>query len=154
MANAIAAWQYEAPYTLYNHPAETRLQVVNEMLNVENQYFAIVKVPSELIGFCCFGQTAQVSGGGYREEGLDIGMGLCPDDTGQGKGRGVAQAVLDFADRLYGRGLRRVSIAEFNLRARHVWQQLGFKPTQRFDRPGDGLPFVVLTLANCEDENR
>ena len=39
---------------------------------------------SQLIGFCCFGPDARVTGFAYDEDSLDIGAGLRPDLTGRG----------------------------------------------------------------------
>ena len=94
---------------------------------------------------CCFGPDAQVPGGDYEAAALDIGLGLRPDLTGQGRGLHYASAVCDFARNTLAPAEFRVTVARFNRRARRVWENAGFVRVQTFERQPDGLPFVVLT---------
>ena len=98
----------------------------------------------ELVAYCCFGLDARVPGGDYDAPALDIGLGLRPDLTGQGKGLGYVQAVLGVVQHTVATDTFRVTVAEFNERAQKVWRRAGFRPVQRFVRPQDGRPFVVL----------
>lgn len=82
---------------------------------------------SELVAYCSFGQDGQVTGADYRDQALDIGMGIRPDLTGRGKGAEYAKAVLEFADSFFKPKAFRVTIAAFNKRAIRVWQKLGFQ---------------------------
>ncbi len=79
-----------------------------------------------------------------RAEALDIGMGMRPDLTGQGKGSLYATAVFAFARNNYPYQLHRVTIAEFNDRAQQLCRQAGFVQNSRFVREKDGRPFVIM----------
>jgi RimJ/RimL family protein N-acetyltransferase len=143
-ARAILTWRYEAPYDLYNLDSGDTEASVRFFLDPQNGYQSMVDGEGDLVAYCCFGLDARVPGGDYGAAALDIGLGVRPDLTGQGRGLGYVKAVLDFAQHTFSPGALRVTVAEFNERARKVWQRAGFRPVQRFVRPQDGRPFVIL----------
>ena len=140
----IASWRYESPYDIYNlvSPDEEDVQF---FLDTQNGYYGITDEQGELVAFCCFGPEGQVTGGNYSGNALDLGLGLRPDLTGQGRGLTYAKAVLDFARRTFNPTVVRVTVAQFNQRASRVWEKAGFQPVQTFQRNADGLSFVVLS---------
>ena len=117
---------------------------VRSFVDARNGYWAMVDEWGDLAAFCCFGLDAQVPGGDYGMPALDIGLGVRPDLTGQGNGSRYVSAVLGFAQRTSEQESLRVTVAEFNERARRVWQEAGFSPVQRFERQQDNRPFVIL----------
>lgn len=161
-ARAIHGWCYEPPYDLYDLADEPLLGLLRAFLDPQNAYYGIRDEEGGLVGFCCFGRDAQVPGGDYGPPAVDVGLGLRPDLTGQGRGLEYVQAVLDLARRLTlseegdaaarpasrvepaGPRAFRVTVAAFNKRAQRVWEKAGFRMVQRFERAGDALPFVVL----------
>ena len=143
-ARAFLAWRYEPPYDLYNgNPEELALELPFFM-DPQNGYFCIFAENEALVAFCCFGRDAQVPGGDYSAPALDIGLGVRPDLTGQGRGLSFVEAVLDFARQTFAPVTFRVTIAKFNKRAQRVWQKAGFRLVQTFQRQYDDLGFVVL----------
>lgn len=106
------------------------------------------------MAYCSFGQDGQVTDGDYRDEALDVGMGVRPDLTGQGKGVEYANAVLEFADSLLKPKVFRVTIAAFNKRAIRVWQKLEFEYQQSFERKSDGMQFIILVRVDYRSRNR
>ena len=90
---------------------------------------------------------AQVSGGYYSSDALDIGMGIRPDLTGQGLGKLYAQAVAGYGANRYGAKHLQVTIAVFNQRAQRVGKQLGFEQVETFIKLGGEEEFVVMTCA-------
>src|SRR5437868_10225481 len=79
-AEQIVGWRYAVPYDRYNL-AESD---VAGLLVPRNNYFVADDADDRLVGFCCFGADARVSGGSYGDEtGLDVGVGLRPDVTGR-----------------------------------------------------------------------
>lgn len=144
---AILNWRYEPPYDCYNHLDED--VTVQYFLNPQNNFYKIVDENSELVGYCSFGEDGQVSGGDYRYEALDIGMGIRPNLTGRRKGVRYANTVLEFAEKLLKPKAFRVTIAIFNKRALRLWQKLEFEHQQSFKRNSDGMQFIVLVRVNC-----
>jgi ribosomal-protein-alanine N-acetyltransferase len=143
-ARAIAHWQYEPPYDLYNMDSGNVDEAVAALLDPRNHYFSVAGEGGELVAFCCFGPDAQVPGGDYGASALDIGLGLRPDLTGHGQGLHYVKAVLDFASATFAAAAFRVTVAGFNHRAQRVWKKAGFRRVQTFPRRLDGRAFVIL----------
>ena len=141
---AITRWRYEPPYEIYSLDREDVQELIQTFLNPAYHYCQIHDERDELVAYCCFGADARVPGGDYAAEALDVGLGLRPDLTGQGRGSAFVAAVLDFARRTFGPAAFRVTVAEFNRRAQRVWQKAGFRPVQTFERAPDGRAFVIL----------
>jgi [ribosomal protein S18]-alanine N-acetyltransferase len=133
-ARAVATWRYPPPYTLYQiELTGTQLEEgIAFLIDPANCYYRIDNDHGELEAFCCYGYDAQVEGGDYTEEALDLGLGLHPDLTGQGRGLGFVRATINVGIQIYQPSLLRVTIAGFNARAQHVWQKAGFRQTQSF----------------------
>jgi len=143
-ARAILYWRYEAPYDLYNSDSDNVEKDVQVFLDPRNAYYTISDKQGDLVAYCCFGPDAQVRGGEYNAAALDVGLGMRPDLTGQGRGLTCVNAVLDFARRTFTPTAFRITVAEFNERALRVWEKAGFQPGQTFQRSRDGMTFVVL----------
>ena len=101
-------------------------------------------------GFVCFGAEAQVMGahdaGLYREDAIDIGLGLRPDLTGLGLGDAFFAACVNHAMRTRSPAALRLTVAEFNTRAIIVYERAGFVPVGRCRSPvrGRPVPFIVM----------
>ena len=85
-ARLIIEWRYAPPYDVYNITTDNLSETVNYILNPEYAYHIIKDANENLAAFCTFGTDAQVPGGDYSEDALDIGVGVRPDLTGRGKG--------------------------------------------------------------------
>ena len=148
-ARAVPEWRYDAPYDIYNIASDNVEKEMQLFLDPQNAYHTITDEQGDLVAYCCFGPDGQVPGGDYSAAALDIGLGVRPDLTGQGRGLAYVNAVLDFARRAFPPTAFRVTVAEFNKRAQRVWEKAGFRPVETFQRSGDGMPFVILTLPLC-----
>jgi len=143
-ARAVVTWSYPAPYDVYNLACDDTEAVVHTLIDPRYAYHTITASDGRFVAFCCFGADARVPGGDYTLPALDIGLGVRPDLTGQGRGATFVRAVLEFVQARYGHTAARVTIAAFNARAQRVWQRAGFRFVQRFERRGDGAPFLIL----------
>jgi ribosomal-protein-alanine N-acetyltransferase len=143
-AREILRWTYEPPYDLYNHRPEDARETLRYLLDPENRFFSIHAAEGLLIGFCSFGPDAQVTGGDYAEDALDVGLGIRPDLTGRGRGPQIIGEVLAFAAERFPPAQFRVTIAAFNARARKAWGKAGFAEKGTFARKSDGREFVIL----------
>lgn len=117
---------------------------VEFFLDPENGYFGIFGDNGRLEGFCNFGYDAQVTGGDYTEEAIDIGISLHPDLVGRGLGSDYAARVFSEARSRYPGLPLRVTIATFNQRSIRICEKHGFAATTRFTRDSDGQEFIVL----------
>jgi [ribosomal protein S18]-alanine N-acetyltransferase len=139
-----SGWQYDGPYALYNMTGENEAEQLAFFQNPANGYFAIVDEAGTLLGFCNFGADAQVPGGDYGDDAIDVGIGIRPDLTGQGRGAAYTQAVLAFAQAHYPGQALRVTIAAFNQRAQRVCEKHGFEVVDKFERAVDKRPFFIM----------
>jgi [ribosomal protein S18]-alanine N-acetyltransferase len=141
-ATALSAWEYPPPFSFYNIPVEARHAYELAISQERSGYYSIVRA-DRLVAFYCVGSEATVIGGDYGEDATDVGFGLDPALTGMGHWRELIPLVLD---RIRGRLPIRVTIADWNARARCVWSKLGFIPVQRFLRARDGELFTVYRI--------
>jgi ribosomal-protein-alanine N-acetyltransferase len=138
MAQAIACWQYEAPYSFYN--MENDLEDLAEFLDPKNwvdMFYAVVDITGGLVGF------VQIKRDGTT---IELGLGLRPDLTGKGIGGTLLQTALDFAARRYAPKLFRLVVATFNERAIRVYTRAGFHPVDVAMRHTNGGEFAFVTM--------
>jgi len=123
-------WRYPPPYDFYDGD-------VDPPENPE-RFFAARDGDGELIGFYYFEPNPP---------DLDFGLGLRPDLTGRGLGLEFFLAGLAYARELYRPTRVFLHVAEFNERARRVYERAGFRVisshVRSFDRFGD-VPFVTM----------
>lgn len=143
-AEQMLSWRYPPPYELYNATDPASEGSIAWLLQPELHYYAVLNEAGRMIAFRCFGPDAQVNGGDYRENALDLGGGLHPDYTGQGLGRPVIAAAMNFGLSRFEPSLFRTTVAAFNHRAQKVCLSLGYRVSSEFVRSTDGTPFVVL----------
>jgi ribosomal-protein-alanine N-acetyltransferase len=131
----LVGWRYPPPYDFYDGDTEP-------VLNPERYYEARDEV-DELIGFY------------YLESNppdLDYGLGLRPDLTGQGLGLEFFLAGLAFARERFQPRHVYLHVAEFNERARRVYERAGFRVVsthvRTFERFGD---VAFLTMVDSSD---
>ena len=142
----IVTWRYPEPYQHYDlcgaDPAY--------FLDPANGFYALVDEDDVLIGYRSFGPDGQVPGGAYDDAALDTGGGLRPELTGQnrGLGRRAIATGLAFGRERFHPAVFRVTIADFNIRARHVVESLGFLYSSSFEATTDGSRFNILLLKN------
>src|SRR5262245_11009242 len=84
-AHTILTWRYDPPYNIYDiaPPPNAVAEVVQFFVDPRNMYYQIEGERGDFVAFCCFGWDAQVAGGDYSAEALDVGLGVRPDLTGQ-----------------------------------------------------------------------
>jgi ribosomal-protein-alanine N-acetyltransferase len=147
-AVAIADWEYDPPYTMYN--LRGSLLAIVEFLT--GPYYS-VRRDGRLVGFFCYGHAARVkhrhSERYYRDTAyLDIGLGLHPQACGQGYGLGFLTCGLAFAKAHFGVSRFRLTAVSTNYRALKVYTRAGFREIGRFERQGlsEPMEFVVMTL--------
>jgi [ribosomal protein S18]-alanine N-acetyltransferase len=143
-AREMLSWRYAVPYDMYNIEVENLDTEIHYFTHPDNHYFAIFDTRHKLIGHCCFFREAQVPGGDYSRDALDIGIGMRPDWTGGGHGTVVAQAVMDYAIETYHPQALRATIAAWNERAQKVCLNNGFEMVDRFTHPTTYREFVIL----------
>ena len=115
----IAGWHYPGRESTYD--------VLGEVSS-EDGYWA-VEDDGALVGYCCFGHEARVSGVEPEDGTLDVGYGMRPDLAGAGTGREFVRAILTFGLTRFDPDRLRLLILEWNERSRRVAEALGFVQT-------------------------
>ena len=142
----VMRWRYPPPYHVYD--IKRSRSVRKELL--EGSYFAARSADGTLVGFFCYGRSAQIAHGrtvgAYDEERLDIGLALKPELTGHGYGADFLKAGLAYGVRRYSAGKFRLSVRAFNVRAIKVYEEVGFVRTGSFTIPDAGRVFLVMVL--------
>ena len=137
-AKQISKWIYNEPYLLYSMDESD--ECINELLN--GDYFSVSDRENNLIGYYCFGESAQVSvGKGFgvydSKDIIDVGLGMKPNLCGEGLGVNFLNNGLDFVRNHLGAKGFRLTVASFNQRAIKVYEGVGFKKVNSFERISD-----------------
>jgi ribosomal-protein-alanine N-acetyltransferase len=118
-AEAIARWHYPEPFSFYDWAKDP--DDLAELLDPAARgvaYFAVDDEAGELSGYFSFKP---------REPGtIVIGLGLRPELTGHGLGRGLVRAGLDYARSHFAPERFVLAVATFNRRAINVYERVGF----------------------------
>ncbi|SMC18524.1 Acetyltransferase (GNAT) domain-containing protein [Clostridium acidisoli DSM 12555] len=134
-AKQISKWIYKEPYSIYSMDGSDNC--IGELLN--ETYFSASDEENHLIGYYCFGESAQVpvgnQFGAYECKDItDIGLGINPNLCGQGLGLKFFISGLDYARNNLSAKRFRLTVATFNKRAIKVYQKAGFKKLNSFER--------------------
>ncbi|MNI53752.1 Mycothiol acetyltransferase [compost metagenome] len=118
---------------------------------LDGTYYAVTAKEAGLIGFFCYGGNAQVPGGAEQglyigDNVLDMGLGLKPEYTGNGKGLAFVKAGIRFAEERYAPEKLRLSVAAFNERAVAVYSKAGFRLLGSFDNVRGEKPMRFLVM--------
>ena len=131
-ATAVLHWHYD-DLTVMLQPVEQNFEEdLHALLLPEFNYYAVYDEADELVGFCCYGEDAQVVGGDYTAPALDVGMGLRPDLVGQGRAQAFLQAVLEWGSLRFAPEMFRCTVAAANPRSQRMFARAGFMAVQRF----------------------
>lgn len=130
-AQDILSWRYPYPYDFYNGEASD--ESLRELMDGS---YRVVLEHGELFGFYCTGKGAQVPAGhasnAYPGGPVDIGLGMKPEKTGAGRGAVFVDFLLsEIKERHPGQALR-LTVAQFNTRAIHLYERAGFVKTAAF----------------------
>jgi RimJ/RimL family protein N-acetyltransferase len=124
------SWRYPPPYDFYDGDLDP--------LSNPERYFAARDEHGGLVGFYYFEP---------KPPDLDYGLGLRPDLTGRGLGLEFFLAGLAFAHQRYEPRRVVLHVAEFNERARRVYERAGLVVLSRhvrsFERFGE-VPFLTM----------
>ena len=138
----VLGWKYEPPYDFYN--IRSKSEAMQEFLM--GSYYSVYK-EDELVGVFCIGESAKVPegirAGVYKESRVDVGVGMSPVLTGQGKGMEFFESILSYLQRRFPEADMRLSVASFNKRAIKLYQNCGF--TQQATFQSKDHEFIVMT---------
>lgn len=151
-AERIITWSYPPPYGVYDLSPDD----LNGLLNPEYRYHQVMDQDGNLVGYCCYGLDAQVPGGEYSSgepDVFDVGVGMHPNLTGQGRGATFVGAVLRYGEATYPLKAFRATIAVFNQRSLRTFQGLGFEIMGEFVRESGDMHFYQLEKIIKEEKD-
>ncbi|WP_245830923.1 GNAT family N-acetyltransferase [Sediminibacillus massiliensis] len=142
-------WKYQEPYEMYS--LDETEEIKHELLN--GTYYSVKDESGNLIGYFCYGESAQVPGGIkeglYTKNALDIGLALSPELTGKGMGLKFLKVGIRFAEEQFAPSFLRLSVAAFNQRAIKVYERAGFRKDKTFTN--NLLEFIIMTRHRNRD---
>ncbi|TSB47551.1 GNAT family N-acetyltransferase [Alkalicoccobacillus porphyridii] len=137
----VLQWDYEPPYDFYN--IRSKSEAMQEFLM--GSYYSVY-YEDRLYGIFCIGKSAQVPEGSiagvYKESCVDIGLGMSPALTGQGKGMEFFQSILSHVQSRFSGECIRLSVAAFNKRAIKLYTNSGFVQQATFF--SKDVEFIVM----------
>ncbi len=134
-ARAVARWSYEPPFDIYNGDPTRHV----DYLAIDDDgygFYALADSEDDVIGFCCFGEEARVSGQAPLDGILDLGGGVRPDLLSNGIATEMFPAIVAFAVATFRPKQLRTAVAVFNERSTRLCLSAGFSVTRVFDGPG------------------
>jgi ribosomal-protein-alanine N-acetyltransferase len=137
-AQEIVRWSVAPPYDFYDWVSDP--DDLAELLDPRRRgddYFSAFDEKGALVGFFQFEREGRV---------VEVGLGLRPDLTGKGLGRGFLLAGLDFARRSFSLDIFRLSVATFNERAIKVYEGVGFVPRRTYTHESNGGVYEFLEM--------
>lgn len=140
----ISGWTYEDEYSIYSFTQNK--DTINELMNGE--YYAYFDLNNNLSGYFCFGKSAQIptiEEDIYYPDMLDIGLGQKPMLCGKGQGDFFVKNGLEFAQDNFNFRQIRLTVAEFNTRAIHVYEKMGFHFLSSVTHRKTGRKFWIMT---------
>lgn len=147
IAQIISDWTYPPPFELYSMDGGE--ECISELMNGDYDY--ATDSNDGLIGFICCGESARVPGGYpvdlYSDPDiLDIGLGLRPDLTGQGRGCDFLKQALEFLGARHEKSAFQLVVATFNERAIRTYTKSGFQDVALFYSVISGMqiPFKAM----------
>lgn len=143
-AVAISRWTYPKPYDIYSF--ESSQSVLDEFIN---EGYCSIYQDSDLIGYYCTGKSAQVPADKSKEiykndNYIDFGLGMKPQLTGIGKGSDFFSFIIECIKNEYPDKKLRLTVAQFNKRAIHLYQGFGFKCIFEFNKPNLNVDFIIM----------
>src|SRR5215211_110459 len=113
-AQQIAGWRYEPPYDFYDWVADPDdLAGLLDPRRRGEDYFSAFDEEGALVGSFKFKRDGKV---------VEVGLGLRPELTGKGLGRGFLLAGLDFAREAFAPDIFRLSVVTVTERANKVYE--------------------------------
>lgn len=131
-ADEVETWHYEPPWDFYDLASDPGDAAEMRDPAQSGKYRAVLDEKGLLEAFWYFARHGDT---------VDVGIGLRPDLTGEGRGEGFLRAELDYASERWQPETFRLFVAAWNERAIRLYRRLGFREvdreTRRFELVGE-----------------
>lgn len=131
-------WHYDGAYSFYNMTADE--EDLAEFLDSESREDAVFAVSEkgEVVGFFSVSEAA--------DRTYDVGLGMRPDLTGEGRGTDFLNAGLEFTCTRFNPKRITLSVATFNQRAISLYRKNGFKDMDTVMQATNGSTYEFLQM--------
>ncbi|MBD7937496.1 GNAT family N-acetyltransferase [Cytobacillus sp. Sa5YUA1] len=130
-------WLYDAPYDFYNMEEDEEDLAAFLDDKERGEFVFSVKDGEELIGFLMIE---------HKGDTVDIGLGMRPDLTGQGKGVTFLKAAMSFLRKTYEPKQLTLSVATFNKRAIKLYKRMGFHTSHIYIQETNGSTYEFMSM--------
>ena len=145
-AAQVSRWRYPAPFDIYDGDPEGSATLLSRSDDGFGYYAVVDDDGGDVVGFCCYGPEARVTGQDAEAGTLDVGGGVHPDLVSQGVATQVFPAVLQFGIERWRPVRFRTAVASFNERSRRLCIRAGFVVVRTFDGPGRSFDELVRAV--------
>lgn len=142
-AQLISNWVYPDEYAIYSF--EDNEDTVLELMCGE--YFSCETLEGALVGYFCFGKSAQIptqENYAFGHDIIDIGLGLMPNLCGCGNGYIFMKSGLDYAKNTLKTEKLRLVVAAFNKRAVSLYSNMGFIVIGNVRHKNSKMKFIIM----------
>lgn len=139
-------WSYEGEYSFYDNSFQQEKIDSIRNLTGSDKAFSVYNEENELVGNCEFYDV-----GDDGEIFYAVGVQMKPSLTGKGNGLVFCKAIIEHGRKVIGFNQLGIAVADFNKRARRVYEKLGFKfvEEQVWNIRGNDYKFIIME-ANFE----
>ncbi len=145
-AAEICEWRYPPPYDVYDWPAwEQAVREGRDFADPDDRgkHYRSVYEDDRLIGFAQWLPLAAERGPPI----VRLGLGLCPDACGAGRGADFAAFLARETASLHPGRIVDLEVAKDNVRARKAYARAGFRETDEYELPLPGRgPTEVVNM--------
>jgi [ribosomal protein S18]-alanine N-acetyltransferase len=124
-ASEVENWHYDPPYDFYDSASDPADAAEMRDPAQREHFRALLDDEGALEAFWHFA---------WREDVVEIGLGLRPDLTGHGFGERYVEAELDYAREWWSPQTFRLYVTAWNARAIRLYERLGFHEVGRETR--------------------
>ncbi|GKX29486.1 N-acetyltransferase [Vallitalea longa] len=134
-------WSYEGEYSFYDNAIQQEKIDNIKSLTGSDKAFSVYNEKNELVGNCEFYDVGDDGVLFYA-----VGVQMKPSLTGQGHGLTFCKAIIEHGRKTLGFNELGIAVADFNKRARRVYEKLGFEfvEDQVWNIRGNDYKFIIM----------
>lgn len=134
-------WSFEGEYSFYDNGIQQEKIDSIVSLTGSDKAFSVYNEDNELVGNCEFYDV-----GDDGEILYAVGVQMKPILTGKGYGEAFCKAIIEYGRKVIGFNRLGIAVADFNKRARRVYEKLGFELIEEdvWNIRGNDYKFIIM----------
>lgn len=134
-------WSFEGEYSFYDNAIQQ--EKIDSIINLtgSDKAFSVYNEDNELVGNCEFYDV-----GDDGEILYAVGVQMKPILTGKGYGEAFCKAIIEYGRKVIGFNRLGIAVADFNKRAKRVYEKLGFELIEEdvWNIRGNDYKFIIM----------